>query len=89
MPCEAQGQIAEALASYQRALHLKPDFAEAHYNLGIALQAQGQIAEALACYQRALQLKPDYAEAHNNLGMPCKTRDRSRRRSPATSGPCN
>ena len=65
---QGQGQIAEALACYQRAVQLKPDYAEAHYNLGTALQAQGQIAEALACYQRALQLKPDFAEAHNNLG---------------------
>ena len=68
MPCEARGESAEALACYQRALQLNPDFAEAHNNLGTALQDQGKIAEALACYRRALQLKPDYAEAHNNLG---------------------
>ena len=69
IPGKRQGQLAEALACYQRALQLKPDYAEAHNNLGTALQDQGQIAEALACYQRALQLKPDYAEAHNNLGV--------------------
>ena len=56
------------MACYQRALQAKPDYAEAHNNLGNVLQEQGQAAEAIACYQRALQLKPDYAEAHDNLG---------------------
>ncbi len=49
-------------------LTLKPDFAEAHSNLGIIRQAQGKLPEAVACYERALALKPDYADAHNNLG---------------------
>jgi tetratricopeptide (TPR) repeat protein len=49
-------------------IRLKPDFAEAHGNLGNVLQAQGRLNEAAASYQEALRLKPDYAEAHNNLG---------------------
>jgi protein O-GlcNAc transferase len=49
-------------------LELKPDYAEAHNNLGNALNDQGKLDEAVACYRRALELKPDYAEAHNNLG---------------------
>ena len=49
-------------------LELKPDYAEAHNNLGNALKDQGKLDEAMACYRRALELKPDYAEAHNNLG---------------------
>ena len=53
-------------------LELKPDYAEAHNNLGIALNDQGKPDEAVACYRRALELKPDYAEAHNNLGIACK-----------------
>ena len=50
-------------------LQLKPDFAEAHNNLGIAFWNQGMRDEAVVCYRRALQLKPNYAEAHNNLGV--------------------
>ena len=46
-----------------------PDYAEAHNNLGNALQDQGNLDEAVACYRRALELKPDYAEAHSNLGI--------------------
>ena len=64
-----QGKLDEAVACYRRALELKPDYAEAHNNLGNALKDQGKLDEAVACYRRALELKPDYAEAHNNLGI--------------------
>ena len=67
-----QGKLDEAVACYRRALELKPDYAEAHNNLGIALKDQGKLDEAVACYRRALELKPDYAEAHNNLGIALK-----------------
>jgi tetratricopeptide (TPR) repeat protein len=43
--------------------------AEAHYNLGVALQGVGQIEKATEQYEQALRLKPDYAEAHYNLGV--------------------
>ena len=46
----------EAVAQYQQALALKPDFAEAHNNLGTALQDQGKVDEAVAQYRRALGL---------------------------------
>jgi predicted O-linked N-acetylglucosamine transferase (SPINDLY family) len=58
----------EAVACYRRALELKPDYAEAHSNLGVALNDQRKLEAAVACYRRALELKPDYAEAHGNLG---------------------
>ena len=44
-----QGKPDEALACYRRALELKPDYAEAHSNLGIALKDQGKLEEAVAC----------------------------------------
>ena len=56
------------MTHYKRALTLKADFVDAHFNLGNALQEQGRLDEAIAHYQRALALKPGYAEAHNNLG---------------------
>ena len=50
VPCS---RIAEAVACYRRALELKPDYAEAHNNLGNALKDQGKPDEAVACYRRA------------------------------------
>jgi predicted O-linked N-acetylglucosamine transferase (SPINDLY family) len=58
-----------AAACCRQALALRPDFAEAHNNLGNVFRAQGRLDEALACYRRTLELKPDYAEGHFNLGI--------------------
>ena len=63
---------AEALASYDKAIALKPDYAEAHNNRGNALKDLKRPAEALASYDKAIALKPDYAEAHNNRGNALK-----------------
>ena len=54
----------EALASYDRAIALKPDFAAAHNHRGNALRDLKRFAEALASYDKAIALKPDDAEAH-------------------------
>ena len=59
---------AEALASYDKAIALKPDFAEAYNNFGNALLDMKRPAEALASYDRVIALKPDFAEAYNNRG---------------------
>ncbi len=68
MHCSTQDRIDEAIAHYERALVLKPDYATAHNNLGNALMRQDRMEEAQAHYERALALNPDYANAHNNLG---------------------
>jgi tetratricopeptide (TPR) repeat protein len=65
-----------AIASFSRALQIKPGFAPAHNNLGIALKDQGRLPEAIASFSKALQLKPDFAEAHNNLGIALKDQGR-------------
>ncbi len=65
--CAEQDKGQEAVDCYEQALRLKPDYAEAYNNLGVARLAQGKLDEALACLRQALHLKPDYADAHNNL----------------------
>ena len=62
------GASPEALASYDKAIALKPDFAEAYNNRGIALRNMNRPEEALASCDRAIALKPDYAEAYSNRG---------------------
>jgi tetratricopeptide (TPR) repeat protein/SAM-dependent methyltransferase len=63
------GRISESLASFQKAVQLAPQDAEAHSNLGNTLKELGRLDEALASYKQAIALKPDYAEAHYNLGI--------------------
>jgi protein O-GlcNAc transferase len=43
----------EALESYDRAIMLRPDFAEAHSNRGNALNELRRFAEALKSFERA------------------------------------
>ena len=85
-----QGKLAEAIASFQQALRLKPDLAEAGNNLGLALQDQGKLGEAITAYQQAVRLKPDYAEAYNNLGNALKEQGKARRGDrPLPAGPAS
>jgi predicted TPR repeat methyltransferase len=61
------GRLDEAEASYTQAIALKPDYAEAHSNLGNTLQKLGRLDEALASYTQAIALKPDYPSAKHML----------------------
>jgi predicted O-linked N-acetylglucosamine transferase (SPINDLY family) len=59
----AQKDYAGALASYETALRLKPDSAEALLYRGDALNGLKRLDEALGSYDRALAIKPDLAFA--------------------------
>ena len=59
----------EAVASYDQAIALKPDFAESFCNRGGALQELKRFDEALASYDKAIVLKPDFTEAFFNRGL--------------------
>jgi tetratricopeptide (TPR) repeat protein len=62
------GLEGRALAHYEAALRIRPDFPEAHYNLGVALsQLPGRAAESAAHFQRALDLGLDLPETHRHL----------------------
>lgn len=63
-----RGRGGQAILCYQRALELKPEDEEAHFNLGVAHTRLGQWPEAEQSYREALKLFPEYVEAHNNLG---------------------
>jgi tetratricopeptide (TPR) repeat protein len=62
------GRLGEALAAYQRAVELRPDYAEARMALGIQMLAGGNYQEALAHFQAAAALVPTLPAAHVNLG---------------------
>jgi tetratricopeptide (TPR) repeat protein len=64
-----------SVEAYNKALAIKPDYAEAYNNMGNALKEQGKLEEAIEAYNKALAIKPDYAEAYNNMGQ-CSPRAR-------------
>ena len=62
------GQFDTAVMHYEQALTIKPEYAEAHYNLAGTLQELGKLEAAVKSYEKSLTIKPNYADAHNNLG---------------------
>jgi tetratricopeptide (TPR) repeat protein len=62
------GQLREAMAAYERAIQLRPDYAEARIALGIQLLAGGNYPAALSHFQAAARLVPTLPEVHVNLG---------------------
>ena len=60
---EQQGRAADALASFERAAPLNPDFAEARSNLGAALAKSGRVEEAAEHFLAAVSLTPESAES--------------------------
>ena len=62
------GRYEEALASYDQALKLQPDYLEAWHNRGNVLLNLGRYEEALASYDQALKIQPDAHEAWHNRG---------------------
>ena len=74
MPEEViQGRRSEiAVELIRRAVSFRPDYVDAHNNLGVILNDQGKLDEAVASFRKALALKPDYAVVHFNLGNALK-----------------
>ena len=54
--------------AYKTAIKIQPNFFEAYFNLGNALQEQGDLTASIDSYKSALNLRPNSAEAHYNLG---------------------
>jgi Flp pilus assembly protein TadD len=63
------GRHREALASYDMALAMRPDDAEALNRRGDALRQLNRLNEALASCERAIAISPGMAEAYNNRGL--------------------
>ena len=64
-----QGKLEEAIEAYNKALAIKPDYAEAYNNMGITLKEQGKLEEAIEAFNKALAIKPDYVEVYNHIGI--------------------
>ena len=67
-----EGNFADSISCYRYALSLRPDFSEAHNNLGAAFKRWGRLQEALVSFQAAVQYNPAYADAWRNLANTLK-----------------
>ncbi len=65
----AIGPMESAIKDFQKAINLKPDYAEAHYNLGVVFQKIAKLDDAFSSYEKALTINHAYPQAHNNQGM--------------------
>jgi tetratricopeptide (TPR) repeat protein len=64
-----KGKVADAIAQGREALALVPTFAEAHYQLGLALRQDPRaIVEAESAFRQAIALDARHARAHRELG---------------------
>ena len=68
-----RGQIDEAIAHYQKALEIKPDYVGGPQQPRCVLAGRGQVDEAIAHFQKALEIKPDYVDAAGTLRTPCSS----------------
>jgi tetratricopeptide (TPR) repeat protein len=51
----------------QRAIQLKPDYAQAHYIMAVWDERFGTRQSAIAEFEKALELRPDWPDAHKRL----------------------
>jgi tetratricopeptide (TPR) repeat protein len=65
----AKGETGRAVELYDAALKLRPEFAEAHFQKGVALVALKRLPEAEGSLRRAAELKADWSLPRAALGL--------------------
>ena len=63
-----QDNIPKSIDYFEKALQIKPDFYEAHYNLSQILMSVNKTDEAIKSLEEIAKLKPDDSENLYNLG---------------------
>ncbi|NJM71168.1 MAG: tetratricopeptide repeat protein [Scytonema sp. RU_4_4] len=59
----------DALSTYEKAVNIRPDYAQALNGQGKTLYALKKYKEALAAYDKAIQIEPDYLEPWSGRGF--------------------
>jgi len=72
-----KGKNEEAVKTFNEAIKLKPDYAEAHEGLGRAYGNLKRWPEAIASYQQAIRLAPDFWQAQVGIGFAYSLVDRN------------
>ena len=61
------GNWDQSVICFSKAIKLNPAYADAHYNLGIALDSLERLEEAILSYTKAIELKPNYPKFYEGL----------------------
>lgn len=64
-----KGKLDSAVACWQAAISLHPEYIDAYYNMGIAQVESGNLQEAFISFQTTIELDPSHANALYNLGL--------------------
>ena len=64
-----KGDYDGAIADFDRAIAINPNYAEAYYNRGLVKAEQGDYDGAIADYDRAIAINPNYAVAYCGRGV--------------------
>lgn len=65
---EIRRDYASAAAEYRKVVEIKPQSAEAHNNLGVALEKMGDLEGAIEAFSQAIERRGDYGAAWSNRG---------------------
>jgi len=65
---EQKNDLIGALADYNTAIELDPEYAGTYYNRGLLHEMQEEFGSAIADYSSVIRLNPKHAEAYNNRG---------------------
>jgi tetratricopeptide (TPR) repeat protein len=58
----------KAISAYKQAIKIDPNYANTHYNLGIAYGKKGMLYDAIIEFKKAISINPTDADVHYNLG---------------------
>ena len=70
---EGLRQFSASISHYKTAITIRPDYSDAHYNLGNVFHEVGDLDAAIASYQRALEIDRD-CDTYLNLGNALRER---------------
>lgn len=65
----ARGDLARALAYYEEAIKVKPEFPEAEFQMGNVLASLGRLGEAESAFRRAIKQRKDWSLPYSALGI--------------------
>lgn len=63
------GRPDEAVARFEEALRVYPEYELAHYSLGVTLGRMGRTEEGVEHFRKAIRIDPAFYEAHFQLGV--------------------